>query len=125
MRTVTCACGAVLSYRAVYHHYRLVDGYAVVRERSGLGRSRGSRTAAFMDAAEAATRGGASVVAMPQEWRTDGRVLAILKKCKSVGYLEYACPQCGATLTEDKQGRGFVRHTTNRKCRFEKGQKDE
>lgn len=37
----------------------------------------------------------------------------------------YRYPQCGDTLTEDKQDRGFVRHTTNRKCQFEKGQKDE
>lgn len=37
----------------------------------------------------------------------------------------YRYPQCGDPRTEDTQGRGFVRHTTNRKCQFEKGQKDE
>ena len=37
----------------------------------------------------------------------------------------YICPQCGDELTEDTQGRGFVRHKSNRICQFEKGEKDE
>lgn len=37
----------------------------------------------------------------------------------------YICPQCGDELTEDKQGRGFVRHKNNRRCQFENGMKDE
>jgi hypothetical protein len=36
----------------------------------------------------------------------------------------YRCPQCGDSLSEDKAGKGFVRHTTNPDCDFERGQRD-
>jgi hypothetical protein len=36
----------------------------------------------------------------------------------------WRCPQCGDVTTRDESGQGFVRHTTNRTCEFEKGQRD-
>ncbi|MHB1018105.1 MAG: hypothetical protein ACYC2X_09510 [Coriobacteriia bacterium] len=37
----------------------------------------------------------------------------------------YICPICGDTLTRDPAGKGFVRHTSVRKCTFERGLRDE
>ena len=31
------------------------------------------------------------------------------------------CPSCGDSTTKDLQGRGFVRHKSNRDCHFQKG----
>jgi hypothetical protein len=35
------------------------------------------------------------------------------------------CPKCGDDVTEDKAGRGFVRHVSVRDCPFERGERDE
>lgn len=37
----------------------------------------------------------------------------------------YTCPKCGDDTTQDLQGRGYVRHKTNRSCRYENGMKDD
>ena len=37
----------------------------------------------------------------------------------------YICPACGDETTQDPKGRGYVRHKTNRSCRYENGKKDE
>ena len=34
------------------------------------------------------------------------------------------CPKCGDELTKDKAGRGFVRHKTNKDCKYENTKKD-
>jgi ssDNA-binding Zn-finger/Zn-ribbon topoisomerase 1 len=34
------------------------------------------------------------------------------------------CPKCGDEVTEDKAGKGFVRHKTNPNCDFQRRQKD-
>jgi hypothetical protein len=36
----------------------------------------------------------------------------------------WRCPECGNPTTRDESGKGFVRHTTNRACLFQKGQRD-
>ncbi len=36
----------------------------------------------------------------------------------------FVCPICGDKLGQDPSGKGYVRHLSNPKCQFEKGQKD-
>ena len=36
----------------------------------------------------------------------------------------YVCPKCGDRLSRDRAGKGWVRHLTNRSCRYENGLKD-
>lgn len=36
----------------------------------------------------------------------------------------YICPECGDALADDRAGRGFVRHKTNRDCQHQNGLKD-
>ena len=36
----------------------------------------------------------------------------------------YRCPDCGDELSQDPSGKGFVKHMSNRECRFEEGQRD-
>lgn len=37
----------------------------------------------------------------------------------------YRCPRCGDETTRDETGIGYVRHTRNPACDFEKGERDE
>ena len=37
----------------------------------------------------------------------------------------YICPKCKDELTQDRKGRGYVRHKTNPNCDFERGEKDD
>lgn len=37
----------------------------------------------------------------------------------------YRCPKCGDETTRDGAGLGYVRHTRNPNCEFEKGERDE
>ena len=37
----------------------------------------------------------------------------------------WRCPVCGDETSRDPGGRGYVKHKTNRTCRFEKGMKDQ
>jgi hypothetical protein len=38
----------------------------------------------------------------------------------------YRCPSpdCGDAVTKDPSGKGFVRHSTNADCGFERGERD-
>ena len=36
----------------------------------------------------------------------------------------YACPRCRDRLSQDRAGKGWVRHLSNRRCRHENGMKD-
>ena len=36
----------------------------------------------------------------------------------------YRCPKCGDEMTQDPKGRGFVRHKTDRQCRYGNGERD-
>ncbi len=36
----------------------------------------------------------------------------------------YRCPKCGDETTPDEAGLGYVRHTRNSECDFEKGERD-
>lgn len=37
----------------------------------------------------------------------------------------YRCPECGAVMSEDKAGQGFVRHPWPSKCTYGHGERDE
>lgn len=36
----------------------------------------------------------------------------------------YRCPKCGDKLSRDRAGKGYVRHLSDSKCRYENGMKD-
>ena len=36
----------------------------------------------------------------------------------------YVCPKCGDRLSRDPTGKGWVRHLSNRSCRYENGERD-
>ena len=36
----------------------------------------------------------------------------------------YVCPKCGDRLSRDRAGKGYVRHLSNAKCRYQNGTKD-
>ena len=36
----------------------------------------------------------------------------------------YVCPKCGDQLSRDTAGKGWVKHLSDNKCRFENGMKD-
>lgn len=100
-RTVACPCGAAIPYRNVYDFYRLTPHHKKIRAEQGMGKQR-SRTQQFMDAAEAATASGETVLrfrdaAQPSQGYF-GRYLTILRKCHRIGYLAYACPRCERPL---------------------------
>ncbi len=101
MRPLHCPCGAVIPYRHVYDYYRLTPQHKAVREKNRLG-VRVSFFKRFMDGAEAATRRGETVLRFaaftPRGGRNDAPYFWILRHCKSVGYLEYICPQCERAL---------------------------
>lgn len=101
MRRVTCQCGAVIPYRHVYDCYRLTPRHTEVREQHRLG-VRFSSLKRFMDRSEAATRQGETVLRLAalaaRGSRKAVRYFWILRHCKSIGYLEYVCPQCEQTL---------------------------
>lgn len=61
MRTVTCACGAVIPSRHVPDYYRLTPNAAEIRRQRRWGR-KFSRLKQFMDRAEAATRQGQTII---------------------------------------------------------------
>ncbi len=101
MRKIACQCGAVIPSRQVYDCYRLTPRHREVREHHHLGFS-SSFLKRFMDRSEAATRHGETVLclaalAAPGS-RNEPRYRWILQYCKSVGYLEYVCPQCEQML---------------------------
>ena len=100
-RTVACPCGTTIPYRNVYDFYRLTPRHKEIRAAHGLGKQF-SHTQRFMDAAEAATARGATVLrfadaAQPFQGQF-GRYVAILRKCHKIGYLEYVCPRCERPL---------------------------
>lgn len=100
-RTVACSCGAAIPYRDVYDFYRLTPQHKKIRAEQGMGK-RFSRTRRFMNAAEAATASGETVLrfraAAQPSHEYFGRYVAILRKCHRIGYLEYACPRCERPL---------------------------
>ena len=36
----------------------------------------------------------------------------------------YVCPKCGDRLSRDLAGKGYVRHLTDGKCRYQNGTRD-
>ena len=36
----------------------------------------------------------------------------------------YVCPKCADRLSRDRAGKGWIRHLSNRSCRYENGMKD-
>lgn len=46
-------------------------------------------------------------------------------KTSSAEKYGYKCPQCGDQLTEDRSGKGFVRHREKKGCSFERGERDD
>ena len=100
-RTIACPCGTTIPYRNVYDFYRLTPHHQKIRAEQGMGK-RFSRTQQFMDAAEAATASGETVLRFMDAAKPGhvyfGRYMAILRKCHKIGYLEYACPRCERPL---------------------------
>lgn len=100
-RTVACPCGAAIPYRDVYDFYRLTPYHKKIRAEQGMGQ-RFSHTQRFLDAAEAATARGATVLRFLDAARPGqghfGRYVAILRKGHRIGYLEYVCPRCERAL---------------------------
>ncbi len=99
--TVACPCGAAIPHRDVYDFYRLTPQHKKIRVEQRMGK-RFSHTRRFMDAAEAATARGETVLrfrdaAQPGRGHF-GRYVAILRKCHRIGYLEYVCPRCERAL---------------------------
>ena len=109
MRKITCQCGAVIPYRQVYDCYRLTPQYREVREKHRLG-VRFSLLKQFLDGMEAATRQGETVLRLAafaaRGSRNEARYFRVLRHCKSVGYLEYVCPQCERAVVTQKKKRG-------------------
>ena len=102
-RTVACPCGAAIPYRNMYDFYRLTPQHKKIRAAHGLGkRQRFSHTQRFMDAAEAATASGETVLRFMDAAKPGqgyfGRYFAILRKGHRIGYLEYVCPRCERPL---------------------------
>ena len=106
MRPSHCPCGAIIPYRHVYDYYRLTPQHKEVREQNRLG-VRLSFFKRFMDGSEAATRRGETVLRFAafttRGSRNDAIYFWILRHCKSVGYLEYVCPQCEQALEFSQQ----------------------
>lgn len=100
-RTVACPCGAAIPYRDMYDFYRLTPHHKKIRTEQGMGK-RFSHTRRFMDAAEAATANGETVLRFMDAAKPGqgyfGRYFAILRKCHRIGYLEYVCPRCERPL---------------------------
>ena len=57
------------------------------------------------------------MLAMQQEGRS------VVRTSTAMRY-EYQCPECGDELSQDPSDRGFVKHMSNSKCRFEAGERD-
>ncbi len=97
MRTVTCSCGAVIPYRNLYEHYRLMPDAAEIRKRRHMGTTF-SLLQRFMDRAEALTCQGQTILRFPPPATLGSRNTAayrdILRRCERIGYLEYVCPAC-------------------------------
>ena len=109
MRKITCQCRAVIPYRHVYDCYRLTPQHREVREKNRLGFS-SSFLKQFLDSSEAATRQGETVLRLAaltaRRSRKAVRYFWILRHCKSIGYLEYVCPQCERALEIQRKKRG-------------------
>lgn len=58
------------------------------------------------------------------QWRDYSQEIGLMKTSTARAHNHF-CPQCGDELTEDHQGRGFVRHKTNRNCPLERRERDE
>lgn len=102
MRTVTCACGAVIPSRHVPDYYRLTPNAAEIRRQRGWGRQ-ASRIKQFMDKAEAMTRQGQTIIQFRPPPGPAGPALNIMRHCQRIGYLEYVCPHCERTLTSRRK----------------------
>ena len=110
MRTVTCACGAVIPYRHVPDYYRLTPNAAEIRRQRHWG-WQASPLKRFMDRAEAVTRQGQTIIQFQPPPGPAGPVFDIMRRCQRIGYLEYVCPHCERTLTYHRKDSPDASHT--------------